>query len=496
MKIAIVGGGSAGWLSACLIDALLNGRSSLTKRVEITLIESPSVQRIGVGEATVPTLVNTLRQLDVREHDFLREADATFKQGIKFSGWKTDTGHSYFHTFDRCQSIDHQHSGLRWAASERNIPFAYYVSPQPALCDLHRAPRRVWDSDYCGAFLYAYHLDAEKFALYLCGLGEARGITHIIDDVVEVSLSSPNTIGRVRTNSGFEVAADYFIDCTGFARALCSRLSGFEFIPFSDWLICDRAIAMQVPCALAPTKTIAPFTKATALSAGWAWDIALRNRRGTGYVYSSRHITDEDAERELRAHEGTGSESLAARRIEFELGRLARPWTGNCIAIGLSGGFIEPMESTGIYLIEYAARTFSELYPIFGESELLSERFNALVAERYNEILDFINVHYVLSNRTDTSFWRDATSPQRITRSNLARFSLWNAKMISTSDFPSAHQLFGYQNYEYCVYGLGRASMSVRRSNSPITPLPGVLRAIEQLTSVLPDHADYLAAVA
>lgn len=495
IRIAIVGGGSAGWLTACLIDSLLNGASRPTKRAEIVLMESPTVPRIGVGEATVPTLVNTLRQLGIGEHEFLRAADATFKQGIKFCGWTARTEHSYYHVFDRHQAADHQLSGLRWAASTRNIPFAYHVSPQPALCDLNKAPRRVWDPEYCGAFLYAYHMDAERFADYLREVGRARGIAHILDDAVEVSFRSSDIISRVRGRNGSEIPADYFIDCTGFARVLTSRLPGFEFVPFSDWLICDRAIALQVPYTRDRSAAIAPFTKATAMSAGWAWDIGLQSRRGTGYVYSSRHIADDDAERELRAKEGPRAVGLAARRLNFTLGRLARPWVGNCVAIGLSGGFIEPMESTGIYLIEYAARTFCELLPLFGNSRLLSARFNQLMAERYEEVIDFINIHYVLSDRSDTPFWRDATSTKRSTKSNAARLQLWTQKMISPSDFQNAQQLFGYQNYEYCVYGLGRAPAELKNTDPAITPAPVVAQAVEQLSRLLPSQRDYLMAI-
>lgn len=495
MKIAVVGGGSAGWLSATMLDVLLNGRTSATKRVEIVLIESPKVPRIGVGEATVPTLVSTLRELGVPEQDFLREADATFKQGIKFLGWRMQPGHSYYHAFDRYQSQGLDLHGLRWAASRRNIPFAYYVSAQPALCDLQKAPRRVTDPDYHGAFNYAYHMDAEKFAGYLSELGKSRGITHILDEVVDVRAGSPGRIDVVVLGNGSQVAADYFLDCTGFARVLISKLPGFEFIPLSDWLICDRAVALQVPHGEGGAKAISPFTQATAMSAGWVWDIGLRNRRGTGYVYSSRHISDDDAERELRSKEGPACDELTARRLKFEVGRLAEPWVGNCVAIGLSGGFIEPMESTGIYLIEYAARTFCELLPLFGEGALLRERFNQLLADRYDEVLNFINIHYVLSDRRDTSFWRDATDPARITSSNRDKLELWKQKMVSASDFANTHQLFGYQNYEYCVYGLGWTAPGLPVGTRDLAPLPSVSRAVDLLTDQLPNHVDYLNAV-
>ncbi|MFM5932397.1 MAG: tryptophan halogenase family protein [Novosphingobium sp.] len=494
MKVAVVGGGSAGWLTATMLDAMLNGRAR-PKRVDITLIESPRIPRIGVGESTVPTLLNTLRLLGISERDFLREADATFKQGIKFAGWRSDPSHSYYHTFDRYPPGHIDMLGLSWAASQRNIPFAYYVSAQPSLCDMDKAPKRLGDPDYAGAMAYAFHMDAEKFAGYLAKVGRERGIEHVQDDVVDVALSGEGRIDSITLAAGASLAADWFIDCTGFARVLTSRLPGFAYHDFADWLICDRAVAMQVPREDGSTDPIRPYTTATALDAGWAWDIGLRNRRGTGYVYSSQHISDDEAEATLRAREMPASANLQTRLLRFRAGRLDKAWIGNCISIGLSGGFVEPMESTGIYLVEYAARTFAELFPLFGRNDLLADRFNRLMADRYDELIDFINVHYVLSDRRDTPFWRDATAPSRMTERVRERVALWQDKMISASDFANSHQLFGYQNYEFCVYGLDAPSRTLARGTQAIAPIPAVQRTYEKLKDALPDHRHYIAEI-
>lgn len=491
MKIAIVGGGSAGWLTATLLDALLNGRSD-RKRVGITLIESPKVPRIGVGEATVPTLLQTLRILGVSEKEFLREADATFKQGIKFAGWRQKSGHAYYHTFDRYQPGAIDLSGLRWAASDRQIPFAYYVSPQPAMCDLDRAPKRVGDPDYAGTLAYAFHMDAEKFAGYLARLGQQRGIRHLLDEVTEVAVSDGRIASVSLQENGTETA-DWFIDCTGFARVLASRLPGHSFHDFFQWLLCDRAVALQVPRNRA--DPIRPYTTATAVDSGWVWDIGLRNRRGTGYVYSSAHIDDDAAEATLRAREGAAAEGIAARRLRFQSGRVDKAWNGNCISIGLSGGFIEPMESTGIYMIEYAARTFAEMFPLFGGDDRLARRYNEVIADRYDELIDFVNIHYALSDRRDTPFWRDATAPSRVTERIAERLDLWREKMITSSDFANSHQLFGYQNYEMCVYGLDHVTPLLKPGAQPVAAIPKVATAVEKLRDILPDHAAYLAEV-
>lgn len=492
VKVAIVGGGSAGWLTATLLDALLNGRAP-RKRVEITLIESPKVPRIGVGEATVPTLLQTLRILGVSEKEFLREADATFKQGIKFAGWRQQPDHTYYHTFDRYQPGVIDLSGLRWAASDRQMPFAYYVSPQPAMCDLDRAPKRIGDPDYAGALAYAFHMDAEKFAGYLANLGRQRGIKHLMDEVTDVAVTGGGRISSVSLQENETLSADWFIDCTGFARVLTSRLPGNHFNDFSQWLLCDRAVALQVPRNTA--DPIRPYTTATAIDSGWVWDIGLRNRRGTGYVYSSAHIDDDAAEAALRAREGPVAEGINARRLRFQSGRLEKAWNGNCVAIGLSGGFIEPMESTGIYMIEYAARTFAEMFPLFGGDDRLAHRYNEIIADRYDELIDFVNIHYVLSDRRDTPFWRDATAPSRATDRIKDRLDLWSEKMITSSDFANSHQLFGYQNYELCVYGLDHVTPSLKPGAQPLAAIPTVANAVEKLRDILPDHAAYLAEV-
>lgn len=492
MRVVIVGGGSAGWISAVYMDRVLNGRAK-TKRVSITVVESARIGRIGVGEATVPTLVNSLRQMDIREADFLRAVDATFKQGIRFEGWRAEEGHAYYHTFDRYQAGGRDFHGLRWAASDGKLPFAYYVSAQPALCDRFKAPRRPSDVEYTGAFNYAYHMDAEKFAGYLSQVGVERGITHKVNEVVEARCSS-NRIDEVVLDSGERVSADYFIDCTGFSRLLISKLPHFKFIDLSSWLICDRAVALQIPYNEKSIPAIAPFTRATALSAGWMWSIGLRNRLGTGYVYSSTHISDDAAELELRRNQ-RANDSLHARRLKFEVGRLEQPWFGNCVAMGLSAGFIEPMESTGIYLIEYAIKAFCELLPLFGESRLISQRFNALMADRYEEIVDFVNAHYVLSDLRHTSFWKDATDAARVTPSLAEKLRLWEEKLPSASDFANNHQLFGYQNYEYCVYGMDwRPKAVATPGRTRLEPLPPVKRAFAQMLALLPQHNDYFLA--
>lgn len=377
----------------------------------------------------------------------------------------------------------------RWLASDGALPFAHYVSPQAEICDRGLAPRRRTDNDYSAPFLYAYHMDAEKFAGYLETLAKRRGIRHVVGDVTSVEAEG-ETIRGVTLEGGDRLSADWFVDCTGFARVLTKAIGNTEFVDMSQWLICDRAVAIQLPHG-ADLPRLAPFTRSVALSAGWRWDIGLQTRRGTGYVHSSRHISPEAAEAELRKAVAA-PESVGARHLQFEVGHLAQAWRGNCIAIGLSGGFIEQMESTGLYLIEFAVRTLCEMLPLFGTSSRSSARFNRLLADRYEEVLDFVNLHYVLSDRRDTPFWRDATDPARISPRLKEWLALWEEKPPSPTDFANSHQLFGYQNYEYCLYGLGWRPATLRQHRgAALEPPPSIQQSVRELAQVLPTQQEF-----
>ncbi len=491
MKLAIVGGGSAGWLTAVYLDKMLNGTGP-RKQVPITVIESPKIGRIGVGEATVPTIVRTLQEIGISEETFLETADATFKQAIKFVNWRTTReDHAYYHCFDRFQATGRDNFSLKWALGGRAEPFAYSVSAQPHICDLNLAPKVKGDKEYQGRLPYAYHMDAEKFADYLAKLGAERGVHHIQDTVQDVLLGEKG-IKSVVLEQGGEKSFDFFVDCTGFARRLISKLPGFAYRSFSDKLLCDKAVAIQVPYG-EHCSGILSSTLSTAVEHGWIWNISLQSRRGFGYVYSSAHCDQDDAEARLRRYIGPAAKDLSARHLGFQSGVLEQPWVANCVAVGLSAGFVEPMESTGIYFVEYAARTFSELFPIFGNNAVLSSRFNSLIHDRYDEVLDFILAHYVLSDRNDTQFWRDARLAERWTPSLSRHFNVWNHKMISASDFANNHQLFGYQNYEYCVYGSDWLPAPVQRQGQPLASQidPVIKTARDRLADTLPRNDTY-----
>jgi tryptophan 7-halogenase len=492
-KVLIVGGGSAAWMTASYLNAALNMNGQ--QRISITVVESPTVGRIGVGEATVPSIRNTLNKIGVEEVAFMKAADATFKSGIRFDGWLGEGGPGYFHPFDRRASDLSDGMAAQWVASARNQPWANMVSALAPLSAEGYAPKTLDWPSYGSTFPYAYHMDAEKFADFLSEFSTARGVTHIRDDVVNVDLCERGNVTAVRLKSGDSVTADLFIDCTGFAGVLIEKALGVDWVDFSPWLLCDRAIAMRVPFDVHFPGRIKPFTTAKALNSGWAWDISLIDRRGRGYVYSSAYIDDETAEAELRADEGGYSKECDARRLRFRVGHRREFWSKNVIAIGLSSGFIEPLESTALYTVEFAVAALCDYFPL-NDCDLndLRNRYNAVNEALFDEILDFINLHYCLSQRNDTEFWREATSKNRMTAAIASRLDLWRRKPPSHLDFDRPMQLFSQQSYEYILYGMDFGEAAAAMADGPSLKISEQMEKIIRMSrQKFPKHEEWLA---
>lgn len=476
-KLLIIGGGSSGWMTAAYLDAALNrdGR----RVADISLIESPDVPRIGVGEATVPSINHILAVIGIPELDFLKQVDGTFKQAIKYVGWLQREGESYYHPFNRFRESPIDRTGRRWLMSDRSIPFAATVSAQPALCEANRSPQPFGAWDMGPRLTYAYHMNALKFADYLCALATSRGVIHYRDHVTDIELAANGDIAAVLSRDGKRLEADLYIDCTGFAALLIEKKLGVKWVDCSQWLLCDRAIAMHVDYERFYPGHIRPYTTATALSAGWVWEIPLQDKRSLGYVHSSAFLQQDAAERELRAFEGAHADPVNSRVVHFKVGHREKAWVRNCIAIGLSCNFIEPLESTGLYLSDLAAVMLAEHFPVDSNTETLAFRFNRIMANRFYEILDFINLHYCLTRRNDTAFWREVQTPERINDRLKAKLDYWRLKPPSPSDFedqflwgqvekplptggiPGDHRgpvdtgsLFGIDSYEAILYGL------------------------------------------
>ncbi|WP_448664206.1 tryptophan halogenase family protein [Sphingomonas sp. CJ20] len=455
-NIVIVGGGTAGWLTAGIIAARHKGR--IPHNFTVTLVESPNVPIIGVGEGTWPTLRSTLKKIGISETDFFRECDASFKQGARFARWTTgapDDG--YYHPLMLPQGFAQVNLVPHWLHDGQGASFCDTVCPQGRICDDGLAPKAITTPEYEGAANYAYHLDAGKFAPFLqrhcC---EKLGVRHLLADVQSVNLADNGDIRSITTEQAGEIEGDLFVDCTGFKSLLLGETLGVPFKPCGDVLFCDSALAVQVPYD-SEDSPIASHTISTAQSSGWIWDIGLPTRRGTGHVYSSSHISDDEAERELRAYLGVGDRDLSVRKISIRSGHREIFWKRNCVAVGLAAGFLEPLEASAIVLIELSAKLIAEQMPACREvMDVLAARFNATTQYRWGRIIDFLKLHYVLTQRDDSDFWRDNLRAESIPDRLQDLLLLWRYQSPWFHDeFDRIEEVFPAASYQYVLYGMG-----------------------------------------
>jgi tryptophan halogenase len=397
-KVVVVGGGTAGWMSAALI------RRVLGTQVSVEVVESATIGTVGVGEATIPPIQHLNAVLGISESEFLRETCASIKLAISFEGWRVP-GESYFHTF---------------GAAGRNHAFCDFQHFWARGLRLGQT-RSLWDYDLnylcckTGRFgrprthdpflevPYAYHFDSGLYGQYLRRISEANGVKRT-EGLISHALVDPES-GHVRTlrlQDGREVHGDLFVDCSGMRGLLIQQQLEVPYDDWSHWLPCDRALA--VPSERLPPTV--PYTRSIAHQAGWQWQIPLQHRIGNGLVYSSRHISDDEAAATLMAN--LPAPALAEPRlIRFRTGRVRDTWVKNVCAVGLSGGFLEPLESTSIYLIQSAIVRLLKLFPHAGITQALVDEYNAQSKLEYETIRDFIILHYHVNERPDAGFWRD-----------------------------------------------------------------------------------------
>ena len=465
-RVLIAGGGTAGWLTACFLARTLGAAG---RGIQITLVESPEIGIIGVGEGTFPSIRSTLAAIGIDEATFIRECHATFKQGIKFKDWVRAPGSAgmnpgadhYFHPFSQPSQrpggpelLPHWLQGT----AGKGIGFAQAATMQKRVADAAHGPKRFTDTDFNGPMNYAYHFDAGRFAALLARHGRSLGVRHVQANVERVALDEQGAIACVHTReqgaaSATTLTADLYIDCTGFRAALIGEALGAPFRSMNGVLFCDRALAMQVPYPAADTP-IPSYTISTAHEAGWTWDIGLQARRGIGYVYSSRHTSDERAEQVLRQYIGSAADGLAPRALKLNVGYRDTQWIKNCVAVGLSGGFLEPLESSGIGLIETAAYLIGYLFPFNGETEPVAATFNHLMRERYARVVDFIKLHYCLTQRTDNAFWLENADPRSIPDSLRGKLAMWRARPPNRLDFIADLEMYPTSSWQYVLYGM------------------------------------------
>ena len=502
-NIVIVGGGTAGWLAACLIAARADPAAE--HPIAVTLIESPDVATIGVGEGTWPTMRRTLQRIGIPETDFLRACEGAFKQGSRFVGWYDGgAGDAYLHPFGAPIEGDPRDVVAAWRDQGGAHSFADTVSAQPQACARDLAPRQRAMPDYAGALNYAYHLDAGKFAALLMRHATERlGVRHVRDHVVTVEAAETGDIAAVVTRDHGAIAGDLFLDCTGQAALLIGQHYGIGLVDRGGDLFNDRALAVQLP--VAPDSAIASQTNATAHAAGWIWDIGLPTRRGIGCVYSSAHLGDDAARATLDAYlRRTAPQAdlatLSVRRLRFRSGHREAFWHRNCLAIGQAAGFLEPLEASAIVMIELSLEALLDGFPATRATmPIHAARFNALFRYRWDRIVEFLKLHYVLSVR-DEPYWRDHRDPASIPPRLADLLALWRHQPPSRADLPAAEEVFPAASYLYVLYGMGFSPPPDGALRSDARDgVAAALRQVEQrgrtLAASLPTNRAYLDAL-
>lgn len=454
-QVVVAGGGTAGWITAGRIAAHHN--SINPNSVQVTLVESPNIPIIGVGEGTWPTMRNTLIKLGISETDFIRECDASFKQGAKFAKWVTGKEDDfYYHPLMLPQGFGKGNLAPYWQSSQMPQSFSAAVCLQEAVCEHGLAPKTIQTAEFGSVANYAYHLDAGKFAAMLQKHCTQRlGVKHVLADIDTIEQTERGDVSALVTQQAGRVTGDLFVDCTGFQSLLLGKHLQVPFVDRSDVLFIDTAIAVQVPYETTDAA-ISSHTISTAQSAGWIWDIGLQSRRGVGHVYSSAHTTEEQAIQALEEYIGPKFKTLSTRKIPIQCGHRKTFWEKNVVGVGLAAGFLEPLEASALVLVEMSAAMIAEQLPACRDvMGVVAKRFNDNFLYRWDRIVDFLKLHYLLSKRTDTPFWLDNRDPATIPDSLQALLALWRYHPPYDHDFTSNNEVFPAASYQYVLYGMG-----------------------------------------
>lgn len=507
-SVVIVGGGTAGWMTASYLTA------TFEDRISITLVESARVGIIGVGEATFSTIRHFFDYLRLPEREWMPHCSAGYKLAIRFQDWR-EPGHHFYHPFERLRVVDGFTMAEWWLAGKRSAAFDRECFITPWLCENRKAPRYLDGSLFTSAvdgdlgrstlaeqraqFPYAYHFDAELVAKFLRGYAVKRGVRHVVDDVVDVGQDERGWISHITTGEHGRIDGDLFIDCTGFRGLLINKTLGEKFHSFLDVLPNNRAVALRVPKD-GSRHGMAPYTTATAVDAGWIWTIPLYGRDGTGYVYSDQFCTPEEAERTLRKFAAPGQDDLPANHVRMRIGRNERSWVNNCVAVGLSSAFVEPLESTGIFFIQYAIEQLVKHWPDERWDPALAGSYNFHVGHVVDGVKEFLVLHYRAARRSDTPYWKE--TKVRPVPDGLAR-KLEIARSLLLDDDTIYHHYHGFETYSWntMLLGLGleppqgRPALAAMDTSAARQEFGVLRRDAESLMTSLPDCYSYLASI-
>ena len=480
-RVVIAGGGTAGWMVAAGLS------KTLGRLLDIRLVESDEIGTVGVGEATIPTLMNFHHLLDINEQEFMAATQATFKLGISFENWR-DVKQDYIHSFG-LTGTDHWTAGFQhfWMKGrERGLAGDY----GDYCLELKAAQANRFAHLPRNGMNYAYHLDASAYARYLRKFSERFGVQRIEGKIVEVNQhAGSGDIRSIKLDSGTEIEGDLFIDCTGFRGLLIGQAMGVEYEDWSHWLFCDSAVAVQTPSA----GPAVPLTRSIARESGWQWRIPLQSRVGNGIVFSSRYMDDEQAIGTLLANI-EGEPLTKPRVIKFKPGQRRKVWNGNCVAIGLASGFLEPIESTSIHLIQRGIIRLMQMFPSNGICQSDIDEYNKQANSEIEHIRDFIILHYHVTNRQDSQFWRDCRS-MAIPPSLQHRIDLFRE---TGRVFRIPNELFAENSWIQVMLGQGIMPRQHHQSADLMGDeelshfLGNISSSIDKTVMQLPQHQDYV----
>jgi tryptophan 6-halogenase len=418
LRFVILGGGTAGWMAACLI-------AHRWPQHQVTVIESPDIGIIGVGEGSTPQLKAFFDTLGIAESEWMPRCNATYKAGIRFDGWSERPGFGrYFHPFQTeldIHTAPHFFFNTLVRRTGRDVPAhpdRFFVPTRIA------AERRAPVAPETFPFMigYGYHFDATLVGQFLRDHAvETRGVTHLPRTVNHVAVSD-GRVTHLQTSDGEHIPGDIFIDASGFRATIIQQALGEPFRSFAENLFNDAAIAVPTPNDAGDIRS---ETRGTALSAGWVWKIPLTNRTGNGYVYASAFASKDQAETELRTHLGLLDSDVAVRHLDMKVGRVERSWVGNCLAVGLSQGFIEPLEATALHIVQATVEGFMDAFESGGFSTANANAFNAQIGARYDGIRDYIVAHYRMNQRSDSEYWRANAANQTLSDSLKGLMTAW-----------------------------------------------------------------------
>jgi len=402
-NVVILGGGTAGWMTAAYLKKAFPA-------VKITLMEAPNIPRIGVGEATIPSLQKVFFDfLGLKEDDWMRRCNAAFKVAVKFVNWREPRAKNpndhYYHLFGlipNCDNLPLSHYWVQRHLAGDPEPMDYACYREPPLLDAKLSPRYL---DGSRAMYYAWHFDAHLVADYLKDIAVGWGVERIVEELENVELAPDGSIAALHSKQGRCLRADLFVDCSGFRGLLINKALAEPFIDMSNFLLCDSAVASAVPNN-DEVDGVDPYTSAIAMNSGWTWKIPMLGRFGTGHVYSSKFASEAEATRDFCQLWNLDENKATLNKIRFRVGRNRRAWVKNCVSIGLSSCFVEPLESSGIYFIYAAIYQLAKHFPDKNFDPVLIDRFNSEIETMFDDTRDFIQMHYLTTPREDTPFWR------------------------------------------------------------------------------------------